>query len=665
MHHPMHPCNESSPFHYEHEFDTYLRTHGGTPAGQIAIPSWSIPVAMLFLAVATLISMVPAAVAPIVFVFVFSTGIVASILCFAQGVDALTLPPMVVQTWSWPDIQASAQSAISPAVANASSTVAEVAHAQLTSTSPTSMGDIAVFTIGVALLYCAARSYMTTDPRERKPGCARGRECYASNIPFLPEVRSFLANCMLRLVYPHKCGGWNLNPCHTARGYRLQIFAIHMLSFVTESHAARTKGYAIDTLCGGSLSLCCGPAAMAAAMAAVAGLAAHHAARRATTAIASAEQVKAAKAAAAQALTDSHAYMRNRLSFPSGEHAAIGVAYAESAIGLIEKSLDSNDAANKSRIRMLTCIYSLLCTYIRVEIGEGRRHCRAKGSKQGRSEKGKPYRYLPDRFPDMNEWITNADGSGRQPDSVGFLNAIRALSKPESTWRPCVKEAKQFIALLDEVERDLITLRSLQHTLARMRGMHPPPHVPLHRYITLSATRADSEHADNMTTEYHLEVSTIHIYTGSDSHIDYWRHRADLQRPPLATVRLAGSKRTLMMTSLLSIVAPVESKATELITASGMISAVTWITAAVTILLLLALLHYCWRSYVTTVPFEYVDAQTAFERQMAPPAYPDTQAVIQMAQNMARPSGTPATTQTDRRRDGSSARGCGGTSGGR
>jgi hypothetical protein len=52
------------------------------------------------------------------------------------------------------------------------------------------------------------------------------RECYASNIPFLPEVRSFLANCMLRLVYPHKCGGWNLNPYRTARGYRLQIFAV-------------------------------------------------------------------------------------------------------------------------------------------------------------------------------------------------------------------------------------------------------------------------------------------------------------------------------------------------------------------------------------------------------------------------------------------------------
>jgi hypothetical protein len=161
-----------------------------------------------------------------------------------------------------------------------------------------------------------------------------------------------------------------------------------MLSFVTESHAARTKGYAIDTLCGGSRSLCCGPAAMAAAVCTVAALAAHYAAQRATTAIASAQRVKDAKervgldaAAAAQELEDSHAYMRNRLSYPKGEHAAVGTAYAEAAIGMIEKSL-----AHRSRIGMLTCVYKLLCTYIRTEIGDGRKHCRVAGPRAASRE---------------------------------------------------------------------------------------------------------------------------------------------------------------------------------------------------------------------------------------------------------------------------------------
>jgi hypothetical protein len=365
---------------------------------------------------------------------------------------------------------------------------------------------------------------------------------------------------------------------------------------------------------------------MAAAVAAVAMLAAHYATQRATTAIASAERVKAAKAAAAQELADSHAYMRNRLSFPSGERATIGITFAEAAIRMIEKSV-----TNKSRIGMLTCVYKLTCTYIRSEIGDGRKMTRAKGSAWRRSETGKQYRFLPDRFPDMNEWVTHADGSGQQQDNIGMMNFLRAPSKLESS-RPCVAEAKEFISLLDEIERDLITLRSLQHTLARMRGMHPPPHVPIHHYITLSATRADNVHADCHTTEYHLEASTIHIYTGNDPlNVDYWRHRTELQRPPLATVRPTGSKRTLMMTSLLSIVAPVESKAPELIAASGMITAMIWIVAAVTTLLLLTLLYYCWHS--STDPFSYLFDKERWQYETT--ALTDTQAMIQMTQNMA------------------------------
>jgi hypothetical protein len=84
----------------------------------------------------------------------------------------------------------------------------------------------------------------------------------------------------------------------------------------------------------------------------------------------------------------------------------------------------------------------------------------------------------------MNEWVTHADGSGMQQDSVGIMSFLRALSRLESS-RPCVAEAKEFISLLDEIERDLITLRSLQHTLARMRGMHPPPHVLIPHGVVL------------------------------------------------------------------------------------------------------------------------------------------------------------------------------------
>jgi hypothetical protein len=229
---------------------------------------------------------------------------------------------------------------------------------------------------------------------------------------------------------------------------------------------------------------------MAAAVAAVAMLAAHYATQRANTAIASAEQVQAAKAAADQELADSHAYMRNRLSFPNGERTTIGIAFAEAAIGLIVESV-----TDKSRIGMLTCAYKLACAYIRSEIGDDRKMTREKGSAWRRSEAGTQYRFLPDRFPDMSAWVTHADGSGMQLDSAGMISFLRALSKNESS-RPCVAEAKGFISLLDEIERDLITLRSLQHTLARLHGMHPPPHVLLHQYITLSATRADNIHAD-------------------------------------------------------------------------------------------------------------------------------------------------------------------------
>jgi hypothetical protein len=115
MMHPMHPCNDTSPFVTDKEFADYLAQQPAPapPAGLVVPPS-ALPVAMLMLAVAVMVQCAPSAVLPLVGAFAFALTSIGFLVAFAQGAEALTAT-VAPTPWQWPSVE----TAMAPAAASA------------------------------------------------------------------------------------------------------------------------------------------------------------------------------------------------------------------------------------------------------------------------------------------------------------------------------------------------------------------------------------------------------------------------------------------------------------------------------------------------------------------------------------------------------------------